>query len=193
MITYEQLLMEADRNCLIQKKRIFQISKGRIKGNRIAINKSLTEQEKKCILAEQLGHYYTESGDILDQSSASNRKQESHGRIMAYNRLIGLMGIINSYNDHCQSLSEGKLNQKSSQILLQLILLFNLLLKIILRLEKLLRVIRLPFLNQMLYKPVLIPYSQQIILPPKMARIPTAVILIYTTINHSSKHLTRMF
>ena len=106
MITYEQLLMEADRNCLITKEKNLPISKGRIKGNRIAINKSLTEQEKKCILAEELGHYYTGSGDILDQSSASNRKQESHGRIMAYNKLIVLMGIINSYNDHCQSLSE---------------------------------------------------------------------------------------
>ena len=33
-------------------------------------------------------------------------RAESHGRIMAYNSLIGLMGIIDSYNNHCQSLSE---------------------------------------------------------------------------------------
>lgn len=66
----------------------------------------MTEKEKKCILAEELGHYYTGVGDILDQSSVSNRKQEHHGRIYAYNRLIGLMGIIDAYKNHCISLSE---------------------------------------------------------------------------------------
>ena len=42
----------------------------------------------------------------MDQSSVSNRKQENRGRILAYNRLIGLMGIINAHKHHCQSLSE---------------------------------------------------------------------------------------
>jgi len=70
------------------------------------VNNKLTEKEKKCILAEELGHYYTGSGDILDQSSVSNRKQERHGRIYAYNKLIGLMGIIDAYKNHCQNLSE---------------------------------------------------------------------------------------
>lgn len=106
MITYEQLLMEADKNCLIAKEKNLPISKGRIKGTRIAINKDLTEQEKKCILAEELGHYYTGFGDILDQSSVSNRKQELRGRILAYNKLIGLMGIIDSFKNHCQSITE---------------------------------------------------------------------------------------
>ena len=41
-----------------------------------------------------------------DLSSISNRKQELRGRINAYNRLIGLMGIINAYNADCMSLSE---------------------------------------------------------------------------------------
>lgn len=106
MITYEQLLMEADKNYLIAKEKNLPISKGRIKGTRIAINKDLTEQEKKCILAEELGHYYTGFGDILDQSSVSNRKQELRGRILAYNKLIGLMGIIDSFKNHCQSITE---------------------------------------------------------------------------------------
>lgn len=68
MITYEQLLMEADSNNLIAKEKKLPVSKGRIKGNRIAIKNGLTEAEKKCILAEELGHYYTGSGNILDQS-----------------------------------------------------------------------------------------------------------------------------
>lgn len=106
LTTYEDILIEADSHDLITKEKPLRAHKGRIKGKRIAINKNLTEKEKKCIMAEELGHYYTASGDILDQSSVSNRKQESRGRIMAYNRLIGLMGIIDSYNNHCQTLSE---------------------------------------------------------------------------------------
>lgn len=106
MITYEQLLMEADNNGILTKEKKLPVSKGRIKGNRIAIKKDLTETEKKCIMAEKLGHYYTGSGDILDQSLAANRKQELQGRIHAYNKLIGLMGIIDAYNANCISLSE---------------------------------------------------------------------------------------
>lgn len=106
MTTYEDILIEADEQNLIVREKPLRAHKGRIKGNRIAINKNLTEKEKKCIAAEELAHYYTAYGDILDQTSASNRKQESRGRIMAYNRLIGLMGIIETYNNHCQSLAE---------------------------------------------------------------------------------------
>lgn len=106
MTTYEDLLVEADKNMLITKEKILPISKGRIKGNRIAINKNLTEAEKKCVMAEELGHYYTGSGDILDQSITANRKQEFHGRIYAYNKLVGLMGIIDAHKHHCQSIIE---------------------------------------------------------------------------------------
>lgn len=106
MITYEQLLMEADSNNLIAKEKRLPVSKGRIKGNRIAIKNGLTEAEKKCILAEELGHYYTGTGNILDQSCASNRKQELHGRIYAYNKLVGLMGIVDAYKNHCANISE---------------------------------------------------------------------------------------
>lgn len=104
--TYEDLLMEADSNRLITKEKVLPISKGRIKGNRIAIKRDLTEKEKKCVLAEELGHHYTGTGDILDQRSVSNRKQELHGRIHAYNRLVGLMGIVDAHRHHCQNLSE---------------------------------------------------------------------------------------
>ena len=105
-MTYEELLIEADNNNLITKEKPLPISKGRIKGNRIAIKKGLTETEKKCVLAEELGHHYTTVGDILDQSSAANRKQEMRGRIHAYNRHVGLLGIIDAYKHHCQNLFE---------------------------------------------------------------------------------------
>ena len=106
MSTYEELLIEADSHNLVTKEKPLRASKGRIKGNRIAIQKGLTEAEKKCVLAEELGHYYTATGNILDQSSISNRKQELRGRIMAYDRLIGLIGIIQAYQRRCRNLSE---------------------------------------------------------------------------------------
>lgn len=106
LITYEDILLEADANNLITKEKALRAHKGRIMGNRIAINEKLTETEKKCVMAEELGHYYTGSGNILDQSSVSNRKQELQGRIYAYNKLIGLIGIVNAYKNHCSSISE---------------------------------------------------------------------------------------
>lgn len=105
-MTYEELLIEADANNLTVKEKPLPISKGRIKGNRIAIRKDMTETEKTCVLAEELGHHYTAVGDILDQSTAANRKQEMRGRIVAYNKPVGLRGIIDAYLHHCQSLSE---------------------------------------------------------------------------------------
>lgn len=106
MITYEELLMESDRNHLITKEKPLPLSKGRIKGNRIAIRQDLTEREKKCVLAEELGHHYTAAGEILDQSSVSNRKQELRGRAFAYNKLVGLMGIVGAYQHGCASIAE---------------------------------------------------------------------------------------
>ena len=106
MTTYEDLLIEADNNRLVTKEKSLPVSKGRIKGDRIAIKKGMTQTEKRCILAEELGHYYTGTGDILDQSSVSNRKQELRARVHAYNRLIGLAGIIRAHKNHCHSLSE---------------------------------------------------------------------------------------
>lgn len=106
MTTYEDLLIEANKNNLITREKPLRAHDGRIKGKRIAIRKGLTEKEKKCVMAEELGHYYTGHGDILDQSLASSRKQERHGRAYAYNKLIGLMGIIDAYKHHCQSISE---------------------------------------------------------------------------------------
>ncbi len=103
---YTELLMEADGNHLITKEKPLKSCNGRIKGNRIAIKNTLTTTEKKCVLAEELGHYYTTVGSILNQDSAQNRRQEQQARLWSYNKLIGLNGIINSYRHGCQNLAE---------------------------------------------------------------------------------------
>lgn len=110
MTKYEKLLdnAKADNVTVIED---YAFKSEKLKGvycdGSIALSKKLlTETEKVCILAEELGHHYTAVGDILDQSSVTNRKQEMKGRILAYNRLVGLRGIIDVYNHHCQGLCE---------------------------------------------------------------------------------------
>jgi len=73
---------------------------GRLKGLysdfTIWLNSSLTNAEKRCILAEELYHFYTSDGDILDMRILGNRKQERLARTMSYRRLITLDDIIES-------------------------------------------------------------------------------------------------
>ena len=102
-MTYTDLLMEADKQHLITKEKPLRGNCGRIKGNRIAIKKDLNDTEKKCTLAEELGHYHTTVGDIMDESSTSNRKQELRARLWGYNKLIGLHGLISCYKAGCQT------------------------------------------------------------------------------------------
>ena len=106
-LNYEQLLTVADRNGLLVREQPLQVHDGLISGKRIAIRKDIqTQAEKSCILAEEIGHYHTTTGDILDQRKAENRKQELRARMWAYNKLIGLKGIIRCYEHRCHSFSE---------------------------------------------------------------------------------------
>jgi hypothetical protein len=101
---YEKLLDEAGNNSLIVKEKPLIANNGRIQANRIAIRETLeTSTEKACILAEELGHYYTTTGNILDQSKPENRKQELHARLWAYNKQIGLRGLVDAYRSGCQT------------------------------------------------------------------------------------------
>ena len=110
MTKYETLLENAsDAGVIVDETSHFCGTK--IKGlyldKHIAISKDIsTDTEKACILAEELGHHYTTTGNILDQSTVENRKQEMRGRIVAYNKLVGLRGSVDAYLHHCQSISE---------------------------------------------------------------------------------------
>lgn len=110
MNKYEELLNDADQSNVIVTDK-FDLSGTRLKGlycdGTIALNSDMyIESEKACVLAEELGHHYTATGNILDQSTVGNRKQEMRGRIVAYNKLVGLRGIVDAYLHHCQSISE---------------------------------------------------------------------------------------
>lgn len=106
-MTYEQLLDVANLDGLAVKEHSLINHNGLIKGKRIAIRKSIpTQAEKSCVLAEELGHHYTTSGKILDQSSVMNRKQELRARLWAYDQQIGLMGIISAWKHGCRTCYE---------------------------------------------------------------------------------------
>lgn len=109
MNAYEQMKDAAYTEGIEVIERRFDSS--RIKGlycdGTAAVNASLeTSSAKGCVLAEELGHYYTSSGDILDMTSAVNRKQEYKARLWAYNHRIGLHGILSAYKAGCQSTYE---------------------------------------------------------------------------------------
>lgn len=103
---YEELLIEADKNGLIVKEFDIPGYGGRIMGNRIAINKKETYMNKGCILAEELGHYHTSTGNILNQAIIVNRKQERTARLWSYNKIVGLSGIIRAYQNRCITINE---------------------------------------------------------------------------------------
>ena len=98
---YNDLLDEANAEGLTIKERPFKNYDGRIKGKNIYLRKDMNTTEKACVLAEELGHYYTTVGNILDMSVVSNRKQERQARIWSYNKQIGLTGLIRSYEAGC--------------------------------------------------------------------------------------------
>ena len=106
MNTYERLENEACKDGIDIIKRKF--NSPRIKGlyfnGTIAINENIiTSNEKACVLAEELGHHYTSVGNILDLKIASNRKQERQARLWAYDKQIGLSGLIRAYEHGCKN------------------------------------------------------------------------------------------
>ena len=106
-MTYEQLLTAADQNGLLVKEKKLAKHDGLLKGKRIAIRKDIeTKAEKSCVLAEELGHHYTSSGDILDQDNIMKQKQEYRARLYGYNLKIGLTGLIRAYEAGCRNLYE---------------------------------------------------------------------------------------
>lgn len=103
---YDFLLNEASKEGIFIDESISLTEelKGLYIDGNIALSKHLnTTNEKKCILAEELGHYHTSYGDITDLSIASNRKQELVARAWAYNKLINLNDLISAYIQGCQS------------------------------------------------------------------------------------------
>ena len=105
MNTYERLQDEACEDGIDVIDYTFHSN--RIKGlycdGVIAIREDMTIPEKTCALAEELGHHETSVGNIIDMASAANRKQERQARLWAYNKQIGLIGLVQAFEHGCQN------------------------------------------------------------------------------------------
>nr|DAO44237.1 MAG TPA: IrrE protein [Caudoviricetes sp.] len=101
-MNYNALLNEANAEGISIKERPFKTYDGRLKGKDIYLRKDMNTTEKSCVLAEELGHYYTTVGNILDMNVPENRKQERQARLWGYNRVIGLFGLIRAYEHGCK-------------------------------------------------------------------------------------------
>lgn len=96
---YETLLHEAEEERIDV---VYRPLRGKTKGlycnGVIAINRNISSTtEKACILAEELGHYHTSVGNILDQSKLQNRKQELQARAWSYQKLVPLDKLVEAY------------------------------------------------------------------------------------------------
>lgn len=114
-MTYDDVLIDAEKMGLIVKEKPLRGNDGRIKGKRVAIRKDLpTLKHKACVLAEEIGHYMTSAGDITSQDLAfgcqqivlNNRKQEYRARRWGCDYLIGIDGLIRAANAGCRSMAD---------------------------------------------------------------------------------------
>ena len=106
MNTFEHLEDEACKDGIeiIHRKFNSDNIRGLYCDGTVALNSRIeTSKERACILAEELGHHHTSVGVIVDLSDAQNRKQERLARIWAYNKQIGLRGLIKAYEQGCKN------------------------------------------------------------------------------------------
>ncbi len=103
---YERLIGEYSSELIIDEaelKNLKGIYARTSSGNVILIHKKMTQIEKRCVLAEEIGHHYTVVGDITDQSNIVNIKLENKGRAWAYEELIPLIKIVKGYLARCSN------------------------------------------------------------------------------------------
>lgn len=95
-MTYEQLLNEAYDLGLEVKEKPLESSDGRTCMNKIAIRCGMTTVRKACVLAEELGHCFTSTGDILTQDSLNAMKQERRARVWAFEHMLSIEQIYDA-------------------------------------------------------------------------------------------------
>lgn len=93
---YQMLLNDANRqNVAVYESSMGSNIKGLYGDNIIWLNQGLTPHtEKVCVLAEEMGHYYTTSGNILDQKKTAHIKQEKRAKNWGYEKLIPLKSFV---------------------------------------------------------------------------------------------------
>lgn len=94
MTKYEELMAEYDDIISIEEKDM--LNDGLYCDNIIWIKKGLTTAEKNSIIAEELGHYETTYGNILDLSILANLKREMVARKWAYEKAVPIDKLLDA-------------------------------------------------------------------------------------------------
>jgi hypothetical protein len=104
MTQYEKMVATANTYGIeVYELEEFRGRSGFYSDNVIMLNKDLTDKEKYCIMFEELGHHFTTVGDISDQTKIENRKQEVIARRWSYEKIIGIVDLINAHNNGCKN------------------------------------------------------------------------------------------
>ena len=96
MTKYERLMARYD-NLHIEERPMK--NDGLYADDCIWINGNMPECRRYCILAEEIGHYETSVGDILDQTNTNNRRQERAARKWAYEEILPVENILFAAQD----------------------------------------------------------------------------------------------
>lgn len=105
MNSYECLLNECYLLGIEVKEKNFKSkAKGLCKNKKIGISNCIdTNNEKSCVLAEEIGHCSLTVGDITDLSKTENIKQEIKARRWSYEKLINIESLISAFENNVLS------------------------------------------------------------------------------------------
>ncbi len=106
MTKHEKLMAEYE-DLYIEERQM--INDGLYADGCIWINEKLPSCKKFSVLAEEIGHYKTSAGNILDQDDTANRKQELTARKWAYEKIVPvdkIVAAIDSGYDEVWNLAE---------------------------------------------------------------------------------------
>lgn len=105
-MTYEELLVIAENEGVTVIEYDFKSStRGMYCDGFAFVDKSASDTEKCCTLAEELGHHFTASADIFNLDTLDQRKQEQLGRRWGYEKILPLETIIDAIIDGYDNLS----------------------------------------------------------------------------------------
>lgn len=96
MTKYEELMARYD-NLHIEERPMK--NDGLYADGCVWINSNMPECRRYCTLAEEIGHYETSVGDILDQTNTNNRRQERAARKWAYEEILPVENILFAAQD----------------------------------------------------------------------------------------------
>lgn len=72
----------------------------------ILLNADLTQNKYHSVLAEEIGHYETTVGDIIDLTNIQNKKLEIIARRWGYKKIVTLDDLIECYEKYITTVEE---------------------------------------------------------------------------------------